>query len=175
MQVGTRRFWSSALRVPGCRVRRRPPPIRGSRPSMPRTPPGRPGASRADRRPSQARRRPRRSMRLCRFAGELLTRLHFRLLPAEHLGQAGTAEAHPDPERPLGLERAARARAGKPVSSFCVRRALKAGPLASHKGRIMEHLRRSQGLTGSIAEWGGWGSNPRPADYEKYGSMQHAR
>ena len=21
----------------------------------------------------------------------------------------------------------------------------------------------------SLAEWGGWGSNPRPADYEKYG------
>ena len=23
--------------------------------------------------------------------------------------------------------------------------------------------------------WGGWGSNPRPADYEKYGPMHHAR
>ena len=23
--------------------------------------------------------------------------------------------------------------------------------------------------------WGGWGSNPRLADYEKYGLMQHAR
>jgi len=23
--------------------------------------------------------------------------------------------------------------------------------------------------------WGGWGSNPRPADYEKYGPMRHAR
>jgi hypothetical protein len=38
----------------------------------------------------------------------------------------------------------------------------------------MEHLRSSQGLTGSFAEWGGWGSNPRPADYEKYGPMHHA-
>ena len=33
----------------------------------------------------------------------------------------------------------------------------------------MKHLRSSQRLTGSFAEWGGWGSNPRPADYEKYG------
>ena len=24
------------------------------------------------------------------------------------------------------------------------------------------------------ARWGGWGSNPRPADYEKYGLMHHA-
>ena len=24
------------------------------------------------------------------------------------------------------------------------------------------------------ATWGGWGSNPRPADYEKYGLMHHA-
>ena len=40
-------------------------------------------------------------------------------------------------------QRAARARAGKRASSFCVRRALKADPLASHKGRIMEHLRSS--------------------------------
>jgi hypothetical protein len=23
--------------------------------------------------------------------------------------------------------------------------------------------------------WGGWGSNPRPADYEKYGLLHHAR
>ena len=23
--------------------------------------------------------------------------------------------------------------------------------------------------------WGGWGSNPRPADYEKYGLMHRAR
>jgi hypothetical protein len=23
--------------------------------------------------------------------------------------------------------------------------------------------------------WGGWGSNPRPADYEKYGFVHHAR
>jgi hypothetical protein len=23
-------------------------------------------------------------------------------------------------------------------------------------------------------EWGGWGSNPRPADYEKYGRMHRA-
>ena len=22
--------------------------------------------------------------------------------------------------------------------------------------------------------WGGWGSNPRPADYEKYGPLLHA-
>jgi hypothetical protein len=79
----------------------------------------------------------------------------------------GPAQAHPAGHlarrTPL---RAARAHAGEPASSFCVRRALKAGPLASHNGRIMEHLRSSQGLTRSIAEWGGWGSNPRPADYE---------
>ena len=25
------------------------------------------------------------------------------------------------------------------------------------------------------AMWGGWGSNPRPADYEKYGFVHHAR
>jgi len=40
-------------------------------------------------------------------AGELLARLHFRhfrLLPAEHLGQPGSvAEARPDPERLQGL------------------------------------------------------------------------
>jgi len=24
-------------------------------------------------------------------------------------------------------------------------------------------------------EWGGWGSNPRPADYEKYGLLQPVR
>jgi len=23
-----------------------------------------------------------------------------------------------------------------------------------------------------LARWGGWGSNPRPADYEKYGPVQ---
>ena len=25
-----------------------------------------------------------------------------------------------------------------------------------------------------VSEWGGWGSNPRPADYEKYGPVHHA-
>jgi hypothetical protein len=39
MQVGTRRFWSSALRVPGCPPGRRRPRSRGRRPSMPRTRP----------------------------------------------------------------------------------------------------------------------------------------
>jgi len=24
-------------------------------------------------------------------------------------------------------------------------------------------------------QWGGWGSNPRPADYENYGFLHHAR
>jgi predicted nucleic acid-binding protein len=28
---------------------------------------------------------------------------------------------------------------------------------------------------GSRGWWGGWGSNPRPADYEKYGLVHHAR
>jgi hypothetical protein len=27
-------------------------------------------------------------------------------------------------------------------------------------------FRRSQGLTGGFREWGGWDSNPGPADYE---------
>jgi hypothetical protein len=26
-----------------------------------------------------------------------------------------------------------------------------------------------------IREWGGWGSNPRPADYEKYAPSQRTR
>ena len=37
---------------------------------------------------------------------------------------------------------------------------------ASHKSRMMEHLHSSERLTGGSAVWGGWGSNPRPADYE---------
>jgi hypothetical protein len=28
------------------------------------------------------------------------------------------------------------------------------------------HFRRSQGLSCGFSEWGGWDSNPRPADYE---------
>ena len=42
------------------------------------------------------------------FAGELLARLyfrHFRLLPAEHAGQAGAAEARADPERRQSLSK----------------------------------------------------------------------
>jgi hypothetical protein len=30
-------------------------------------------------------------------------------------------------------------------------------------------------LYSSNTTWGGWGSNPRPADYEKYGCVHHAR
>ena len=30
---------------------------------------------------------------------------------------------------------------------------------------------RSQGLNCGFREWGGWGSNPRPADYENYGHV----
>ena len=61
------------------------------------------------------------------------------------------------------------------MASSCIRRAPKVDPEASHKGRIMKHLRSSQRLTGSFAEWGGWGSNPRPADYEKYGPALRVR
>jgi hypothetical protein len=32
----------------------------------------------------------------------------------------------------------------------------------------------SRGLIGKFGEWGGWGSNPRPADYENSGPMQRA-
>ena len=42
----------------------------------------------------------------------------------------------PRPGATSGLQRAARARAGMRVSSFCVRRALKGNPLHGHKGRI---------------------------------------
>jgi hypothetical protein len=34
---------------------------------------------------------------------------------------------------------------------------------------------RSEALIWAFAEWGGWGSNPRPADYEKYGSTLQVR
>jgi hypothetical protein len=45
------------------------------------------------------------------------------------------------------------------------------GRLQPHIGselKITEfrRLRRSQGLNCGFREWGGWGSNPRPADYE---------
>jgi hypothetical protein len=30
-------------------------------------------------------------------------------------------------------------------------------------------------LYSSHTMWGGWGSNPRPADYEKYGLVHHVR
>jgi len=50
------------------------------------------------------------------------------------------------------------------VRTFCVRRALKVGPLHGHKERI-------RGISAAQTRWGGWGSNPRPADYEKYGPL----
>ena len=48
------------------------------------------------------------------------------------------------------------------------------GHLQPHIGgelKITEsrHFCRSQGLNCGFREWGGWGSNPRPADYENYG------
>ena len=48
------------------------------------------------------------------------------------------------------------------------------GRLQPHIGaelKITEsrHFCRSQGLNCGFREWGGWGSNPRPADYEKPG------
>jgi hypothetical protein len=39
---------------------------------------------------------------------------------------------------------------------------------AAYRRGIQDH----GGLKGDFAEWGGWGSNPRPADYEKYG-LEH--
>jgi hypothetical protein len=52
------------------------------------------------------------------------------------------------------------------------------GRLQPHIGselKITEsrHFRRSQDLNGGFREWGGWGSNPRPADYEKSGPAHH--
>ena len=34
---------------------------------------------------------------------------------------------------------------------------------------------RGDGITAGESEWGGWDSNPRPADYENYGPLHHAR
>jgi hypothetical protein len=34
---------------------------------------------------------------------------------------------------------------------------------------------RVSGAFPQVRRWGGWGSNPRPADYEKYGLVHHAR
>ena len=31
------------------------------------------------------------------------------------------------------------------------------------------------GVFFQVRRWGGWGSNPRPADYEKYGPVHRAR
>jgi hypothetical protein len=31
---------------------------------------------------------------------------------------------------------------------------------------VIRDLRRSEALSWAFEEWGGWGSNPRPADYE---------
>jgi integrase len=36
----------------------------------------------------------------------------------------------------------------------------------SAKIEKMRRIRRSQRMTGALSKWGGWGSNPRPADYE---------
>src|SRR5690349_811279 len=52
-------------------------------------------------------------------------------------------------------------------------------PLAAHSriasGNVKRpglHIAAGQGaFTWNEREWGGWGSNPRPADYEKYGPM----
>jgi hypothetical protein len=35
------------------------------------------------------------------------------------------------------------------------------------------HSCRPQGFTGKFEKWGGWGSNPRPANYEKHGLLLH--
>ena len=34
---------------------------------------------------------------------------------------------------------------------------------------------RRGGITAGESEWGGWDSNQRPADYENYGPLHHAR
>jgi hypothetical protein len=34
---------------------------------------------------------------------------------------------------------------------------------------------RPFGAFPQVKRWGGWGSNPRPADYEKYGLVHYAR
>jgi hypothetical protein len=37
---------------------------------------------------------------------------------------------------------------------------------AESKITRVRHFRRSEPLTGTFKEWGGWDSNPRPTDYE---------
>jgi hypothetical protein len=34
---------------------------------------------------------------------------------------------------------------------------------------------RADAVMSRNCRWGGWGSNPRPADYEKHGPMRHIR
>ena len=50
-------------------------------------------------------------------------------------------------------------------------------PHVGAESKIMRAKRscRSQGLTRNFARWGGWGSNPRPADYENYGPTLRMR
>ena len=50
-------------------------------------------------------------------------------------------------------------------------------PHVGAESKIMRAKRscRSQGLTRNFARWGGWGSNPRPADYENYGPALRMR
>jgi hypothetical protein len=54
------------------------------------------------------------------------------------------------------------------------------GRLQPHIGAELKttesrHFCRSQGLNCGFRKWGGWGSNPRPADYEKYGRALRVR
>jgi hypothetical protein len=44
--------------------------------------------------------------------------------------------------------------------------------LVPHSAAYRRGIQDHGGLKGDFAEWGGWGSNPRPADYEKYG-LEH--
>jgi hypothetical protein len=41
--------------------------------------------------------------------------------------------------------------------------------------RALNMCRMVPGFSPWSRGWGGWGSNPRPADYEKYGLLHHAR
>jgi hypothetical protein len=76
------------------------------------------------------------------------------------------------PTRPVRLRSSSSARGG--CAQALLRRALRT---RAGRCRVFSpwSLARS-GTDGSVspeARWGGWGSNPRPADYEKYGPAHH--